>query len=293
MASPHVAGAVALLLDADPHIRATDVRTILQNAADPHLWALGPQYGLLDSVHLQGAGMLDIDDAILAQAFVSPGKISLGESQAGPKTVPVRIQNKTRETRTYRLSIEHSVATAGSDFTPGFWYDEAVVAADRWMVTLPPRGSATVNVTISAPQGLPDGAVYGGYLVFTPVNQEGYAYRVPFAGYKGDYQAVQVLTDAGCGLPWLARLSGDTFNMAPDMAIFTLQHGDIPYFLIHFDHQSRLFHMEVKEALTGRTVGLAQEDEHYLGRNSTPDGFWAYAWDGNLVKLDRRRTEST
>jgi minor extracellular serine protease Vpr len=289
MAAPHVAGAVALLLDADPHIRSLDVRTILMNAADPHLWGLAPEYGLLESIHRQGAGMLDIDDAILAQAFVSPGKISLGESPAGPKTVPVRIQNKTRETRTYRLSVEHGVATAGSDFTPAFFYGEAVVASDRWMVTLSPRGSVTVNVTIGAPQGLPDGAVYGGYLVFTPVNQEGYAYRVPFAGYKGDYQAVRVLTDAGSGLPWLARLSGDTFSKASDMAIFTLQNGDIPYFLIHLDHQARLFRMEVKEALTGRAVGLAQEDEHFLGRNSTPDGFWVYAWDGNLVRNKQTR----
>ena len=39
--------------------------------------------GFLDNVHRQGAGMLDIDDAILATTMLKPGKISLGESNGG------------------------------------------------------------------------------------------------------------------------------------------------------------------------------------------------------------------
>lgn len=289
MASPHVAGAVALLLDADSRIRPRDVRGILQNAADPHLWSLAPGYGLPDSVHRQGAGMLDIDDAILRTATVTPSKIALGESEAGAKRIPVTIKNLTRESITYRLTVEDAVATAGSDNAPDYYYAPAQVTADSWMFTLPKNGSRTINVTIAPSADLPDGAVYGGYLTFTPVNQAGYTYRVPFAGYKGDYQAVEVLTGAGYELPWLAKLEGDSFWQADDLTSFSMQGEDLPYLLLHFEHQAAMLRVEVKEALTGRSLGLAMPDESYVGRNESAAGFWAVAWDGEL--MNGRRTK--
>ena len=42
MASPHVAGAAALLLQARPTLPAADVRAILQNSADPKHWSGNP-----------------------------------------------------------------------------------------------------------------------------------------------------------------------------------------------------------------------------------------------------------
>ena len=44
MASPHVAGAAALLLEAKPNTPPMAVRTILQNSADPQFWSLAPPY---------------------------------------------------------------------------------------------------------------------------------------------------------------------------------------------------------------------------------------------------------
>ncbi len=86
MASPHVAGAVALLLQAKPNLSAQAVRGILQNSADPKMWWGNPGLGFLDNVNRQGAGMLDIDDAILATTKITPAKISAGEGEAGPYT---------------------------------------------------------------------------------------------------------------------------------------------------------------------------------------------------------------
>jgi subtilisin family serine protease len=75
MSSPHVAGAVALLLEARPRTRASEVRALLQNTADPKVWSLNPGLGFLEPVHRRGAGMLDIDDAILSAVSVAPGKL--------------------------------------------------------------------------------------------------------------------------------------------------------------------------------------------------------------------------
>src|SRR2546427_12602809 len=69
-------------------------------------------------------------------------------------------------------------ASAGVSFIPA---DPIVVRKNK---------SATVNVTITANAGLPDGSLYGGYLIATATRSgEPHVYRGPDAGVKGDYQA--------------------------------------------------------------------------------------------------------
>jgi subtilisin family serine protease len=80
MASPHVAGTVALYLEAHPGTDAATVRDVLQNYSEPALWNGNPDLGYLEATHRQGAGMVQIDEAILAEVIASPGQISLGES---------------------------------------------------------------------------------------------------------------------------------------------------------------------------------------------------------------------
>ena len=86
MSSPHVAGGVALVLQAKPSTPSNGMKSRLQNSADPHNWWRAPSLGFLDNVHRQGAGMLDIPGAVLASTIVEPSELALGESQAGPAT---------------------------------------------------------------------------------------------------------------------------------------------------------------------------------------------------------------
>ena len=83
MSSPHVAGAVALLLEGRPGTKPKEVEYRLQNTARPAVWWGNPALGFLDNVHRQGAGMLRIDDAVTAHATVSPSSLALGEIEDG------------------------------------------------------------------------------------------------------------------------------------------------------------------------------------------------------------------
>src|SRR6185369_12387944 len=103
MASPHVAGGVALVLEAQPSTPANAMMGKLQNSAKPKNWSLSPGLGLLDHTHRQGAGMLDIVGAVQATTSVQPSQISLGESQGGPKTVTLQVSNKGSSAVTYDL----------------------------------------------------------------------------------------------------------------------------------------------------------------------------------------------
>lgn len=265
MSAPHVAGGVALLLQARPNTPSQAVRSILQNSADPR-----PRAGLpagLDNVHRQGAGILDIDDAIEATTKIEPGKLSLGESAGGPATRTLTIENNSAFTVTYTLSHAPALSTTGSTFSPGFTTGSATVTFSTPSITILGKSKGTVDVTITANPALADKSQYGGYVVFTPVGG-GQVYRVPYAGFKGDYQAILVLNPAASSFGNPLLRSSLTFG---------------PSVLFHLDQQVRYIRLEVFEAATGRAYGRVFQ-QNYVGRNSTATSFFVLTWDGK----DRR-----
>lgn len=287
MSSPHVAGAAALLLQGRPKTPPRAVRGILQNSADPKAWWGNPGLGFLDNVHRQGAGMLDIDDAILATTRVEPAKIATGESEAGPFTQKLRIDNSSAAAVTYDLSSVNALSTGANSFSPSFSTSDAGVAFSAASVTVPGKGSASVDVTITPATG-PVGGQYGGYVVLTPQGG-GQVYRVPFAGYVGDYQARQVLAPGAYGMPALGWSNdGASFGFADEGDVFTLQGQDVPYVLVHLAHQSRRLRIEALDAGTGKSMGRVSDDE-YMPRNGTTTGFLAFAWDGNTFTVKDKK----
>ncbi|MDP1649045.1 MAG: S8 family serine peptidase [Rubrivivax sp.] len=282
MSSPHVAGAVALLRQAQPKTPSQAVRGILQNSADPKPWWGNPGLGLLDNVHRQGAGMLDIDDAILATTRVEPAKIAAGEGEAGPFTQTLKIENKGSSAVTYNLSSVNALSTGANTFTPAFNTSNASVSFSAASVTVPPNGSATVDATIT-PATLPVNGQYGGYIVLTDAADASKVFRVPFAGFIGDYQSKQVLVPTANNFPRLGwSPDGVNFGFADAGDVFTLQGADIPYVLMHLDHHARRVRIEGVDAVTGKSWQRVSDDE-YLPRNSTATGFFAFAWDGTTL----------
>jgi minor extracellular serine protease Vpr len=339
MASPHVAGAVALLMQATPQnvkeLGLDGVRGLLQNTADPH--PIGSLTStVIDAVQRQGAGMLNIRAAIEAGAAVTPGKLSLGESQAGPVTRKLTItdlkgpknhdyqnqegdhqdrdENDDNKAVTYTFSNQPAVATGPSTFAPAFFVAPATVSFSVPSVSLKKNKSASVNVTITAPAALADGSLYGGYVVVT--GSDGSTYRVPYSGFKGDYQAIQVLTPVvGLGnVPGLSVRQLGFVNSAASPGAIVAQYAtlpagfvfsmvnkpnvssatcppcgygsaiyptfaDIPSYLLHLNHQSRSATFKVYDS-TGTVLQGEAFTEEYLPRNSTTTGFFAFSWDG-------------
>ena len=291
MASPHVAGAAALLREARPGIAPAAVRDLFQNNADPAAWWGNPALGFLDNVHRQGAGMLDIPGAVLTSTAVTPGKLALGESQAGAASRTISIRNTGNGTTRYTFSHEPALATSGSTFTPAFNAAFATATFSTSQVQVRSGQSGSVNVTITAPAS-PARGQYGGYIVIT--SSRGETLRVPYAGFIGDYQSIPAMTGGGNGFPWLAQLTacqrfveldctmGATYRNQPNGSTFHLTDGfDRPYFLVHLDHQVRSLSLEVRDATTGAVVGTAYTVD-FVSRNSTSTSFFAFAWDGSL-----------
>ena len=286
MSSPHVAGGVALILEARPRISSNAMRGRLQSSADPKNWSGNPGLGLLDHVHRQGAGMLDIMGTINATTVIEPSQLSVGESEFGPKTFTINVRNEGKGSVTYELGHLPGVATgpntqSGASYAlTGVFDAPATVSFSVPSITVPAGGSTSFDVTIDANAMLPNRSIYGGYIGLTVPGQSTPAYRVPFSGFKGDYQTTQVLTPTANGFPWLANLAGGSyFNRNATGWTYSMVGSDIPYFLMHLDHHSRRIRLEAFDAVTGKSWHRVSDDE-FVTRNSTPGGFFAFTWDG-------------
>jgi subtilisin family serine protease len=211
MASPHVAGAAALFLQARPTTKAGFVKTYLQNSADPAPWWGNPGLGYLDNVNRQGAGMLDIDDAILSTTKIEPSVIAAGESEFGPMVKVLQVSNKFDGDVTYDLSYVNALSNGSNTFTPSFYVSDATVTFSEDTITVPRSNPVYVTVTINPPTG-PVGGQYGGYIVFTP-QDGGQSYSVPFAVSSATIRTRSCLNPLPTGSRGLASAT-----LAPSMA---------------------------------------------------------------------------
>lgn len=277
MSSPHVAGAAALFLQARPTVKAIDVKTYLMNSALPKNWSLNPNLGLLDEVARQGAGMLQIDKAILSTSVVTPAKIPTGESQAGPFKQVLTIKNNSSHSIKYVFDYENTVTVAGT-YSQSFYGSDAEVYFSSGGLYLRPGYTGTVTATIYPATG-PDKGLYGGYIVIS--GNDGSVMRVPYGGFVGDYQSIQALSSA-YGLPWLVDL-----NWNDPVAPFSLTGDDYPHLVIQFSHQVTKVLVEVRNANTHQYVNWNYKYGmvfNWVPRNSTTSNVYDFTWDGTLVK---------
>ena len=294
MASPHVAGLAALILQAKhKSIGPGMVRTLLMNTALPKGLNVQPAAGL-EPTWRQGAGLAQIVDAVTTPAWVSPSKISLGEGTGGASQLTVT--NSGTAPVTYDLSEVTTIGTGpstavGTVYPFNFSYLGGANTATFGSpsVTVPAGGTAAVDVNIQA-GAWRDKSLYGGYVVLTP-RDGGVTLRVPYVGFFGDYQSLSVLTAANCGLPAVfqvragsvdACLGAGIARLGAGGATFTLRGSDFPILLFHLNHQARKLNVQVFKA-DGSAVHPVFNyvtQQEFLGRNSTATTFFEFDWDG-------------
>jgi minor extracellular serine protease Vpr len=312
MASPHTAGAAALVLEARPNTSPGAMRTLLQNNADPARWFGNPGLGFFEPVHRQGAGMIDIPAAVLSTTSLEPSKLALGESEAGPATRTITIRNTSSAVKTYALSNVSAIGTGNTFPSVSFWLQNRTVTfsqagAPVSSVTVPAGGSASVDVTINPlPVAGEDKTIYTGYLSFTAGTE---VTRVPYMGFIGDYQSLVVLQPgAANAFPAIGRLTAtevsasdktDVHTPVAEGAVFTMANeSQQPFVLAHFAHQARSLRVELFNAATNARVGEALRMD-YIKRNSRRTGttndtnsdvYQPFLIDGTVKKGKSRAT---
>ncbi|PWK80787.1 subtilase family protein [Lentzea atacamensis] len=132
MATPHVAGAAAILLQRNPSITAADLKARLMSTVKPFTFAYSPDDG--------GTGLLNVGRAVTQQVRADAGSLSFGLvnwPHTGPITKAVTYHNDGDQP--VSLALQHDL---GARFT---------VAPS---VVVPAHGSVPVEVVLDPGKGL-------------------------------------------------------------------------------------------------------------------------------------------
>ncbi|MEV0429283.1 S8 family serine peptidase [Micromonospora sp. NPDC050495] len=296
MAAPHVAGIVALLLQAHPGLTPDEVRVALQNTATP-LAMTGDHDRGRQPVAQQGAGRVDAVAALAAvsgrRLTATPGKLPLGDLEGREAIRRITVSNPTDQPVTY--VVGHRAAVSAAPPYTNSWQpvdaggQVAVEGADQ--VTVPAHGSRSVTVHFRQPAGVVAGTLFGGWVEVTRAGRDHPELRVPYLGMAGDYDAVSAVNPTftavnpkldnpalrpgyfsfGRNLPISVDLS-DT-STANDAAWVMLSHG-----------YPMLARMRL-EALDGSGAVVATPyDASWVARNAgAGTGVAFYSWDATLA----------
>nr|PZN78395.1 MAG: peptidase S8 [Pseudomonadota bacterium] len=163
-ASPMVAGAAALLLQAYPKRTPAEIKSILMNTADPELY-INPvmQPGVLAPITRIGAGEVRVDAALASTTAAWDAKLGTGSLSFGYHTVSepvvlhrhVRVRNYASYARRYSITTSFRYA---DDEASG-----AVKIHTPSSIVVGPHGTSEFVVTLTIdPRKLPEWTLNGG-----------------------------------------------------------------------------------------------------------------------------------
>lgn len=105
MATPYAAASFALVKSQHPDATNEQIKDMLQTNANPLPWIYDT--GILSATAQQGAGAINVYDAIFAQTAISPGELKVGDvSRTEYGTGNFTITNKSGKSQIYTLSHE-------------------------------------------------------------------------------------------------------------------------------------------------------------------------------------------
>jgi minor extracellular serine protease Vpr len=158
MATPHIAGSAAVLLQLFPDWSPAQVKSALVNRAE--LVVQDAVTGAHDvGPTLQGGGRQNLSVAADATTWMDPVSASFGRVTPGrPSSVTITLTNPTGSDETFTVSTTKFTPDTFGGTVPSIWNAGTIGGADPAItvpgsVTVPANGSTTLTVRVSAPQG--------------------------------------------------------------------------------------------------------------------------------------------
>lgn len=233
MATPFVAGSIALLIEARGKSNPATINNILSATADPKAFNDGQStYSYLAPVAQQGGGLLNVYNAAHAVGVLNVSSISFNDTANFVKSAWFEITNTGSDSVTYAISYSASgtVYTLPSDGDPvpstfSIGSPPEIVASSAQLslnpdtITIGPGESASIEVTASLPTDLITSRipVYGGYISLNGTNDE--SLSLPYLGVASSLKDA-IIFDSVDGMTYLSRYLN--VSAIPDGFTFTL-----------------------------------------------------------------------
>jgi minor extracellular serine protease Vpr len=154
MATPHIAGSAAVLLDLHPDWSPAQIKSALVNRAD--LVVTDAVTGTHDiGPTAQGAGRENLSVAADATTWMDPVSASFGRVTLGhPTSVTITLSNPTGTDQTFGVSITKFTPNTFGGTVPLIWNAGILSAGDNRItvpgsINVPANGSTTMTVTVN------------------------------------------------------------------------------------------------------------------------------------------------
>ncbi|KAJ7767725.1 subtilisin-like protease [Mycena metata] len=253
MATPFMAGSAALLLSVkgkSAEVAAT-ARSVFQSTAKP-LASDHTDGALVQTAIQQGAGLVQVYDALFATTIISPAELLLNDTAHFVGTQKIAVTNTGKSPKTYVL--KHSpvgTAVTGSILPASgpipLSTDYASVSFDEETFTLNPGQTHDVVATFTPPKvDATTFPVYSGFIHIVSDGEDVHASYMGLAASIRDKAVLDTSTKAlGVQLPLLEDPSGTNAT-----ANYTFVNGDEPFLLWRLAFGTALLRVDLVTADT-------------------------------------------
>ncbi|EUC63183.1 minor extracellular protease vpr protein [Rhizoctonia solani AG-3 Rhs1AP] len=267
-AAPFVAGSAALLLQARGKTAAKSAASMFQNAAVPVKF--NKTSSLLETASHQGAGLIQVYDAIKNAGSMTPSELLLNDTANFKQLQKLTINNTGKRAVTYELThvpagtantIRGIEVVAG---TLSLLSNAASVSFSDSKVVVYPGLPASVTLTFAPPAGLDASTfpVYSGYIQAT--GSDGTTLRSTYLGLAAALKDMRVVDNtttlfgAGKKLPLIQDKNNQTVNGS---ATFAMQGADYPLVVYRLVAGTPLLRLDLINSSTNVSSNLRKRQE--------------------------------
>ncbi|CAE6445476.1 unnamed protein product [Rhizoctonia solani] len=292
MASPFVAGAAAILLQTHGKNVTTSqaARSIFQNTAMPVMRTVNTS--LVPTTGQQGAGLLNVYQAVKATGSLLPAEILLNDTGYFQGTHTLVVHNGGRQDITYRLThlsagTMNTINGIQSNLGPiDLINNSATVTIEPAEAIVPAGSSASINITISPPTSLDatQFPVYSGYI--RAIGSDNSTLQSTYIGVAATLKDMKVIDDTNAyfgdvQVPVVVNALGDPVP-ANGSAIFSMNVLDYPVIICRLVAGSALARFDLidsQQNLTTNQRRTKHEDKnHDNGPQTTPFKRSTWSW---------------
>jgi serine protease len=160
MASPHMAGVVALMLSVNPALTPDDIDMLLAGTHPDTSTRITRDYGRSGRDDIYGHGLIDAAAAVLAASEVAGG----GGTNPAPEGSRLSVFPTSLDFRNYLRALPLDISNGGT----GTLNITAVTSDQSWLAAAPTSGEAPLTIDVSVDRsGLAEGTYSGTILVET------------------------------------------------------------------------------------------------------------------------------
>ncbi len=258
MATPHVSGVAALLLQQHPDWEPSDVKSALMSTSK--------DLGL--KVLEQGSGRVDSLEATKASITTSPASISFGQVFEKSFSASLEVKNNGPEKEEVSITVGDAISETGEKYP-------AIVSVEKSKLNLKAGEKDTIQVTASLPEGL-DGEFYG----YITLSSAGTSYRVPYYFIKKSRIYVEVVNGSKALSPSIIAIRSHDLSVMEQVArlwdfsgnkhSFTLKAGNYTIYSIGDYSDRNMKYILSKDIVVGSSeertekLDIAEAESHQI-----------------------------